>query len=483
MLSIMYQTRSSYGLIAAANLDFTLAGDLECFWPNWPEGGNTPPFHYVLHAPEARWLRRFEAYTPNSTKDKAVWKNFEHYKCSVPDQLLMPVWSLGTDAAVPYFPNTCESFNLLRSSTDIRRFWYPGYGSVGDMDVRPSLDLFYDPQIGPDEGEFIPPPGNLGALEQRALEYLMPSVQANLSLVNSLIELKDLHSLPRSADKLVDLAKSLWNGSGQVLRRILHAGADVYLQGQFNLKPLLSDIVGVFVTLSVVEKRIRSLLNAAGKLHTSHYSVRFTEGQDSTNHHDYELRGDAWDVVIENCRAEWSAKNAPSVFTVTMQYSFDYPVWRAEHARLLGILDALGVNLNPSILWNAIPWTFVIDWLVGVSRFLQQFTIHAFEPVLNVRHYCWSIKRSRIVYPTLRVGPMTEGLPYATVSLPASVETAYRRHITWPAYSWITSNQGTLRKATLGAALAITRRPRRKKNVGRRTFVGDDRLHRPVNKR
>lgn len=50
-----------------------------------------------------------------------------------------------------------------------------------------------------------------------------------------------------------------------------------------------------------------------------------------------------------------------------------------------------GLRITPSTVWNAIPWTFVIDWLVNVTDFLEQFDR---DPGLTVKvhDYCDTIK-------------------------------------------------------------------------------------------
>jgi hypothetical protein len=36
-------------------------------------------------------------------------------------------------------------------------------------------------------------------------------------------------------------------------------------------------------------------------------------------------------------------------------------------------MDTLGFQLNAGILWEAIPYSFVVDWFVSVSKLLQRF--------------------------------------------------------------------------------------------------------------
>jgi hypothetical protein len=46
---------------------------------------------------------------------------------------------------------------------------------------------------------------------------------------------------------------------------------------------------------------------------------------------------------------------------------------------LSGLLDTLGFELNPRIIWEAVPFTFVIDWFFGVGTFLQRLKIDTLD--------------------------------------------------------------------------------------------------------
>jgi hypothetical protein len=49
------------------------------------------------------------------------------------------------------------------------------------------------------------------------------------------------------------------------------------------------------------------------------------------------------------------------------------------------LLDSLGFELNPRIIWDAIPFTFVIDWFFGVGSWLERFKIDTMElPIMYV---------------------------------------------------------------------------------------------------
>jgi hypothetical protein len=154
-----------------------------------------------------------------------------------------------------------------------------------------------------------------------------------------------------------------------------------------------------------------------------------------------------------------------SAFHAEIEYNYNYTQYQTEHARLLGLLDYFGVNLNPQIIWNAIPWSFVVDWVFSVGRFLDRFKVSNMEPKINIRRYLWSIKRKRTVVTTRYTIPIESWWhPPLKLShhrtVPASVveETAYRRQVGLPGSSLIESSGVSLKEFTLGAALVLSRR-------------------------
>lgn len=43
-------------------------------------------------------------------------------------------------------------------------------------------------------------------------------------------------------------------------------------------------------------------------------------------------------------------------------------------------LDTLGLNLSPTVIWNAIPYSFVVDWFANVGDCLKQYDSNWLSP-------------------------------------------------------------------------------------------------------
>jgi hypothetical protein len=75
-----------------------------------------------------------------------------------------------------------------------------------------------------------------------------------------------------------------------------------------------------------------------------------------------------------------------------MRYIYTLPLMDSPLEKIYGHLDALGVRLDPGILWNAIPFSFVVDWVVDVSGFLSSFARDNYPINVTLLDFCHSFK-------------------------------------------------------------------------------------------
>lgn len=429
----------------------------------------------------------YEEMTPNSTGSRREWKNFEHYKrySDPPRTSRIEVWL-----------NPYDSTNMHRGfSTDpyvgymsVHDWWYAlPFGDPGKLDD--GLNPFY---VQSGDGSFVPPPAELDNLLQRALTVMLPRIKAELSLVNSVLELGDLkRSIVSAVSALRRLEPALWRWYStrnalpfynrslpnlvehwrrgpQALWTLSRLVAGGYLEYSFNLRPLVSDIRGIYAALTQVGRRINDFITRAGRVQVKHFSFNWYEFPSA--------RSDPYGPILIDepmqfpPGMQWSGERIvqsdASTFHAELEYNYNYTQLQLELAQVHGLCDALGVNLNPSIIWNAIPFSFVIDWVFGVSRFLEQFQTKQLEPQINIRRGLWSIKRSRRISCMRGISWRADvgATPTFRLRMPTVYESAYRRNVWLPTPSSIQSSGVNSREFTLGAALVIAnvrRNPRR----------------------
>jgi hypothetical protein len=440
------------------------------------------------------YSRQYSKIRSDNVWVKGKWKDCQHYTEELLD-----------------FPKTTGFLWVTRNATDIGHYaggvapWelaYSGlaFSSYGPLDSPYSglPSLLQDEELG--DG-FVPAPTNLHSeLIPASLRAMLPRVKAELSLVNSIIELKDFRSLPRSILKLRDFCANLtavstskrtkiaknFQGIRQTfpsnrptLSEALGVGSDSYLQAKFNILPLLSDITGISNAIVNTRRRVNDLLVRQGKRQVKHFKVLVPSLQASVTSGEalYTLQGGQFAGFVDTtpligpykspscsfkCVREF-IPDANAVFHAQVEYNFWFTRFQTENAQLLGFLDALGVNLNPAIIWNAIPWTFAIDWLVDINEWLSGKTILNLQPAVNISRYMWSWKYSDTV--RLRLAANSELNPTFTsyCYLPDNRRTIYRRQLDMPDQSQFLTGSGlSSNELSLGVALAIPLGRRRK---------------------
>jgi hypothetical protein len=238
---------------------------------------------------------------------------------------------------------------------------------------------------------------------------------------------------------------------------------------------LLSDISAIYSALSRTEKALNDLLVRQGKRHLRHFTFSWYESSGvlpkagvvacSTGQFDgYTLIPGLMPVYKYHMHAFTVERTLlfeqPTTFHAEIEYNFNFTQFQVEHARILALLDVLGVNLNPAIIWNAIPWTFLVDWLIGVSRWLDNRKTLNMEPVTNITRYLWSWKRIRTIRFSAKSFGGLGGMPPINTYLPDTYEVSYRRDIGIPYTNSLIVSGLSAKELSLGVALAITRRRR-----------------------
>lgn len=241
------------------------------------------------------------------------------------------------------------------------------------------------------------------SLSGEAVTAMWPQVKAELSVINSLLELKDFKHLP----KLVKQTKASLNSfmsQFELLRSLLRqkryrnlslkqlvaVATGQHLNYMFAVRPLVSDLRAVLRAISSADKQIDNLLKRADQIHTSHWKRSLPDelivGLD-------DLPNGPWSGTQNwYCNKSLTRLVSGVEYTATMRYNYHLPRWVREHAQVLGRLDAFGVNFNPAIIWNAIPFSFVVDWVANVGKTIDSYKGNLLSPIVNIEGFCHSVK-------------------------------------------------------------------------------------------
>lgn len=390
------------------------------------------------------------------TRGFGAWTSFQHYKRSAKKGSIVKA----TVERLPhdYWGDQYESHEWWsRFHVASQALWsgvpygfsdYPTIG-IGEMfDIR--------------EGRlYIVPPTDVDDLRGKCVQRILPQVKEELSSLNSLYELKDIETLSRSAillgntlDKVIKmrpsgLIKMMRAVPWKNLRRV---ASDVYLQYKFNIAPFISDHKAFIASFRAFQKKAQRLVTESATVRTRHTTVVLPglvhEEEESASR----LLGSIYNTVEFWGRQARRVQVEPSKFHVEIQYSYYYTDFQKRHAAGLTLLDLLGVNLNPAILWNAAKWTFAVDWVGKVSNYLDRLKMANMEPVIIIHRCLWSHKLTR--HTACYVRTDQNGIvPVSTV-----LETSYSRNLFVPDSHWFETSGLNSTEWSLIAALAGSRR-------------------------
>jgi len=412
------------------------------------------------------WRRK-----PQSTSRRR-WNNFEHYKLEVASSEDVPPQSCSYGYDSPGLGTI--TFKLNTPKVDLG---YDGwFGSVGEP-LNGLLPFDQTSEEFPGERELISPLWLSDAV-RNSLRATLPNLKKEVSLVNSVIELKDFLSLKESIHRILEAVKLLKKFKGlartSTIRELLGAASDGFLQWEFNFAPLFSDIAGIYHAINDSTKRIDAKMSQAGKPLVRHFTTEYEEFADSEEESPELSRlcwlnpDNVWGTPIrsEATKSSRYVHYEPTRFHAQVLYVYRYDELQQLFAHQFARLDSLGINLNASIIWNAIPWSFVIDWVVGVSRFLNDHRIDLMEPEIRILRYSYSVRRRRYIhlksfnrctYPTAGEGRVT--------ALPVVTETSYQRICELPTASLLQTSGISPKEFILGAALVLSRRKRTRRRV------------------
>jgi hypothetical protein len=269
---------------------------------------------------------------------------------------------------------------------------YRGHHANG-CNARATVLAAVESSLGTGDGYLA---GNGQALINTAFDRLRPDL-TTAQIPNFLVDIADMKSLLKLWNKRASLAKNL-------------AGA--HLNYKFGWKPTVADIRAMIeVTLrlkdklTAFEKSLDKTIQSSTTLLSSGDSVSGNVVWPSGNHKAYYNA-----TVARKCTGFIAYRPQPLAVMGSMRkaiYSF---------------LDALGFELNPRILWDALPFTFVIDWFFGVGTWLNRLRLDTLElPILLVDGFLQYKEELSIEWYWVRANDGTY------TSIPQSGMSSYRR--------------------------------------------------------
>lgn len=165
--------------------------------------------------------------------------------------------------------------------------------------------------------------------------------------------------------------------------------ASLHLWYQFGLKPFVDDCFAIFRSLKTLEKRINDMISEAGKLRKNHWSRTL-----DTIKLPYAKETDVWFAGARGhhlfAKSEYVQR---PVYHATLTYILDASELKGLLGTIRGFTSAMGLDRFLGTIWEIIPFSFLVDWFVDVSSFLDGLDDDLFGalPIL-ILEYCDSVK-------------------------------------------------------------------------------------------
>jgi hypothetical protein len=79
-------------------------------------------------------------------------------------------------------------------------------------------------------------------------------------------------------------------------------------------------------------------------------------------------------------------------YHLTVWYRYEIPQFVLGLQGLFLALDQWGLNVSPSVFWQAIPFSFVVDWVYSVRKVLEQYDEKNVELIVSILSVMKSVK-------------------------------------------------------------------------------------------
>jgi len=207
-----------------------------------------------------------------------------------------------------------------------------------------------------------------------AWQKMQPDL-TEVSIPNFLAELDDLKSLYKVWKRSVSLGRNL---------------AGLYLNYKFGWRPTVGDIGAVLLGVKSLHDKLRLFKEAIG----NPMRVRTTVLNEATG-----ASGVAGVGTLT-----WRASQSRKIQAFATYVPQQLAVINSTDEYLRGMMDTLGFELNPSIIWNALPFTFVVDWFFNVGNTLERFKFDALHlPVKLIDSCLQSVEELEVEWEWTRV--------------------------------------------------------------------------------
>lgn len=230
--------------------------------------------------------------------------------------------------------------------------------------------------------------GDLSSYHATAYKLLRPD-RPGVDLFTAIVELRDILGLQIKA-----------------IRELKDIG-DWWLAVQFGWKPLLNDIIKTVKTIIALDERLRFIIRNNGLAVRRHVKKVYEESYTQN------LTNQPGNIGISrNTYVDWPGRSSRSsswffkidkTYTRKVWASGSFVMWFGDitlpKQQKFIQMGLLGLNPSPAAVWNALPWSWLVDWISNVGDILDNMSStlgdrlvanYAYIMGKTTREYTWS---------------------------------------------------------------------------------------------
>lgn len=234
-----------------------------------------------------------------------------------------------------------------------------------------------------------PDSGTIASFNAEAFDAMKPSFEGDLQLTNFLLELLDLKRILQLGNRWGGILKGYkrfirtlrGKSKADALKAVAAEVAAGHLAWSFGVKPFVSDVMTLYTMLTEFSVRVADFLAKRGVPQVRHYKKVLVNDEG----------------VSEQSLSSYTKGHVTytrnSVMNATMRYTYDCPDVITMGQKLDVLRDSLGLRFGVPQLWEAIPFSFVVDWFFRVGDWTDRhFQKPLFPVTLTVTDFCVSRK-------------------------------------------------------------------------------------------
>ena len=290
-----------------------------------------------------------------------------------------------------------NSTNSTIASAEDANFWTYDYqitDVVGDKGgVHPVISakdhLTYLRPWGPYHeswGWNYPQDDFLLPISQSSLNSLVPNISGHSATVQSAVNAA-FAQIALQVPTEVSVANFLLEANEikdlipRLQKNLIRDASGLYLNWNFGWKPFVQDLNTLYNLLKNVNARIDFLKKTYGRwTRVSYYQDLGVDNVASEF-----VEGSPWQI-------RYKRVGYKGVFRAGGYLYHTLEGLNGAQGQIRASIAALGLNNISKIAWNSIPYSFVVDWFLGIGSLLDRLAIQPFDGVWQIANVTHSVK-------------------------------------------------------------------------------------------